>query len=33
MAGGVLYRNDGLPSHFENLDNPLPKRGVFLEAK
>ncbi|MDT4955595.1 MAG: hypothetical protein QOJ02_3733 [Acidobacteriota bacterium] len=33
MAGGVIYRSDGLPSHFENLEIPLPKRGVFLEAK
>jgi murein DD-endopeptidase MepM/ murein hydrolase activator NlpD len=33
MAGGVLYRNDGLPSRFENLESPVPKRGVFLEAK
>jgi murein DD-endopeptidase MepM/ murein hydrolase activator NlpD len=33
MAGGVLYHNDGLPSRFENLENPTPKRGVFLEAK
>src|SRR5947209_1491040 len=33
MAGPILYRNDGLPSRFENLDNPLPKRGIFMEAK
>jgi murein DD-endopeptidase MepM/ murein hydrolase activator NlpD len=33
MAGGVIYRNDGLPSRFSNLEIPLPKRGVFLEAK
>lgn len=33
MAGGVIYRSDGLPSHFENIESPLPKRGVFLEAK
>lgn len=33
MAGGLLYRNDGLPSHFDNLESPVPKRGVFLEAK
>jgi len=33
MAAGVIYRSDGLPSHFENIESPLPKRGVFLEAK
>lgn len=33
MAGGIIYRSDGLPSRFENLEIPLPKRGVFLEAK
>lgn len=33
MAGDTLFRSDPLPSHFENLDVPVPKRGVFLEAK
>jgi murein DD-endopeptidase MepM/ murein hydrolase activator NlpD len=33
MAGALIFRSDGLPSHFENLESPLPKRGVFLEAK
>jgi murein DD-endopeptidase MepM/ murein hydrolase activator NlpD len=33
MAGTLIFRSDGLPSHFENLESPLPKRGVFLEAK
>jgi murein DD-endopeptidase MepM/ murein hydrolase activator NlpD len=33
MAGGVIYRNDGLPSHFENLETAVPKRGIFMEAK
>jgi murein DD-endopeptidase MepM/ murein hydrolase activator NlpD len=33
MAAGVIYRSDSLPSHFENIESPLPKRGVFLEAK
>lgn len=33
MAGGIIYRNDGLPSHFENLESSVPKRGVYLEAK
>lgn len=33
MAGTPIFRSDGLPSRFENLENPVPKRGVFLEAK
>lgn len=33
MAGDTLFRSDPLPSRFENLDVPVPKRGVVLEAK
>ena len=33
MAGSILFRSDGLPSHFENLEVATPKRGLYLEAK
>jgi murein DD-endopeptidase MepM/ murein hydrolase activator NlpD len=33
MAGSILFRTDGLPSHFDNLEVPTPKRGSYLEAK
>lgn len=33
MAGSILFRSDGLPSHFENLEVGVPKRGSYLEAK
>jgi murein DD-endopeptidase MepM/ murein hydrolase activator NlpD len=33
MAGPALFRSDGLPSHFTNLETPLPKRGIYMEAK
>jgi murein DD-endopeptidase MepM/ murein hydrolase activator NlpD len=33
MAGRMVFRSDGLPSRFENLEVPVPKRGIYLEAK
>ena len=33
MAGPALFRSDGLPSRFTNLETPVPKRGIYLEAK
>lgn len=33
MAGPLLFRSDGLPSHFTNLETPVPKRGIYMEAK
>ena len=33
MAGSILFRSDGLPSHFDNLEVDVPKRGSYLEAK
>jgi murein DD-endopeptidase MepM/ murein hydrolase activator NlpD len=33
MAGIALFRSDGLPSRFVNLETPLPKRGIYMEAK
>ncbi|HJU56129.1 MAG TPA: M23 family metallopeptidase [Pyrinomonadaceae bacterium] len=33
MAGSILFRSDGLPSRFENLEIEVPKRGLYLEAK
>jgi murein DD-endopeptidase MepM/ murein hydrolase activator NlpD len=33
MAGPALFRSDGLPSRFTNLETPLPKRGIYMEAK
>ena len=32
MAGSILFRSDGLPSQFENLEVPTPKRGLYLHA-
>ncbi|MDQ3803760.1 MAG: M23 family metallopeptidase [Acidobacteriota bacterium] len=33
MNGPALFRHDGLPSRFDNLEVPVPKRGSFLEPK
>lgn len=33
MGGPALFRHDGLPSRFDNLEVPVPKRGSFLEPK
>jgi len=33
MAGSALFRSDGLPSRFTNLETPVPKRGIYMEAK
>jgi murein DD-endopeptidase MepM/ murein hydrolase activator NlpD len=33
MAGGVMYRSDGLPSRFLNVADGVPRQGRFAEAK
>ena len=33
MAGGTVFRCDGLPAKFSNTSNPMPRRGGYGEAK
>jgi murein DD-endopeptidase MepM/ murein hydrolase activator NlpD len=33
MNGELLFRSDGLPSHFENVEGGTPTQGVMSEAK